>query len=352
MDEIGRYVIEEEIAEGGMGMVYAARDPLMKRRVALKLLKTGYSQNETLRTRFYREAEAVAALEHPAIVPVYDFGEHEGQLYFVMRYLAGGSLYAEIDEGPIAPRKLAPVLERVAQALDAAHQSGLVHRDIKPANILFDNKGEAYLSDFGIAKVSEAEVDTTGALVIGTPRYMSPEQAQASADVDGRSDIYSLGAVAFHALAGRPPFTGKTAVALALKHVSEPPPSILDFCSGLPPVADRLFRRVLAKNPESRYQTAAEFARDMSDIAAGRWYLIKIAEPEPQPGPVEAPAASRPMGDPTVDLGPVTADETSPDPEDDIDETVDDSVLEDTGIWDPASGKPPPGVQPGGGEEN
>lgn len=336
--QIGRYEVDNEIAVGGMGVVYAARDPLMKRRVALKLLKDTYSKNETLRTRFVREAEAVAALEHPAIVPVYDFGEHEGQLFFVMRYLSGGTLKDKIDEGALSPRAVAPVLERVARALDAAHEHGLVHRDIKPANILFDQAGEAYLSDFGIAKVSEADSDATGALVIGTPRYMSPEQAQASADVDGRSDIYSLGAVAFHAIAGRAPFDGKTAVSLALAHVSDPPPSILQFCEDLPRVAEGIFARVLAKRPERRYQTASKFARDVSDLAAGRWYLIKITEPdEPQPDP--------PKGDPTVELAGAKKDDTTEPNAEDPDETIDDSMLEDTGVWDPSSGEPPPGPQ-------
>ena len=153
MDKVGRYEIEEQLAEGGMGVVYAARDPLMKRRVALKLLKPDYSANDTLRGRFLSEAEAVAKLEHPAIVPVYDFGEHEGQLFFVMRFLSGGTLLERIEASQgMSARELAPVLTRVAQALDAAHAASLIHRDIKPANILFDAEGEAYLSDFGIAK--------------------------------------------------------------------------------------------------------------------------------------------------------------------------------------------------------
>jgi serine/threonine-protein kinase len=335
LDKVGRYEIEEQLAEGGMGVVYSARDPLMKRRVALKLLKPDYSRDATLRGRFLSEAEAVARLEHPCIVPVYDFGEHDDQLFFVMRFLPGGTLFDRLAGGePLAGRELAPVLERVASALDAAHSAGIVHRDIKPANILFDSDGAAYLSDFGIAKGGQREGDTTGALVVGTPRYMSPEQAQAVEAIDGRSDIYSLGAVAFHALAGRPPFEGTTAVALALQHVSEAPPSILEFVPSLPRVADRVFGRVLAKRPTDRYATATAFARDLADIAAGRWYLIEIADPPPAP-PIEEAIAP----DDTLRIraarAPVAPLPTPPDTVPIVDQTLDDSQLDDTGIFEP-----------------
>ena len=273
--QIGRYEIEKHIAEGGMGQVYLAHDPRMKRRVAIKLLKRSLSADPAVRRRFVREAESVAALEHRAIVPIYDFGEHEGNLYFVMRYVGGGTLRDRIVAGSLTWRQTSAVIERVAEALEAAHAAGVVHRDIKPANILFDDDGSAYLSDFGIAKADTA-VDETAALVVGTPQYLAPEQARAS-KVDGRTDVYALGCVAYHALAGVPPFVGDSAIELAMAHVSETPPEIRRHVSQLPPIADKVFARVLAKKPEDRYQRPTDFARDLRDIASGRWYLVKLA---------------------------------------------------------------------------
>lgn len=273
---IGRYEIEAHEAEGGMGDVFVARDPRVKRRVAVKLLKKLYSTDPGVRRRFEQEAEAVAALEHPAIVPVYDFGEHDGLLYIVMRYVGGGTLRDRIKaRGPLPLRDVSGVIERVAEALAAAHARGLIHRDIKPANILYDEDETPYLSDFGVAKAPET-VDETGTMMLGTPQYISPEQAQGR-EIDPRSDVYSLGVVAFHALAGRPPFEAKNAMAMAMAHVMSPPPKVRELLPDLPKVTDAVFDRVLAKDPAERYPTAPEFARDLRDIAAGRWYLVKLS---------------------------------------------------------------------------
>ena len=220
----------------------------------------------------------------------YDFGEHEGLQYFVMRYVSGGTFRDRIKAGRPSLRTVADVLERVADALEAAHAKALVHRDVKPANILFDERDAAYLSDFGVVKHNGA-VDETGTLLLGTPLYLSPEQAQ-SAELDGRSDVYSLGVVAYHAIASRPPFSGNTPMAVAMAHVMEEPPPIRSLVPDLPKVADGVFARVLAKDPNDRYPTAGEFARDIRDIASGRWYLVKLTStarsfdtkaPPPQP---------------------------------------------------------------------
>ena len=338
MERIGRYEVEDEIAEGGMGMVYVARDPLMKRRVAVKLLKSRFGRNEAFRKRFYREAEAVASLEHQAIVPIYDFGEHEDQLFFVMRFLSGGTLADRMDERTVPLRELSPVLERVADALDAAHAKGVIHRDIKPANILFDRPGEAYLSDFGIAKADHSQVDQTESVLIGTPRYMSPEQAQCAEDLDGRSDIYSLATVAFHALAGRPTFGAKSAVGMAMAHVNKPPPSILEFCPNMPKVAAEMFDRALAKDPGERYERASDFARDVRDLAAGRWYLIKIAprdggNTKPKNEPPSNEKARKQANAPTI----ATSREVTEEQEQPSEPSASSSVLETTDIIDPAA---------------
>lgn len=273
--QIGRYEIERHEAEGGMGDVYVASDPRMKRRVAVKLLKKLYGNDPGVRRRFQQEAEAIAGLEHPAIVPIYDFGEHEEMLYFVMRYVAGGTFRDRIKQKPVSLRDTAQVIVRVADALEAAHNQGIVHRDIKPANILFDTDDVAYLSDFGIA-TSDGGMDETASLMLGTPQYLSPEQARGE-DIDGRSDVYSLGVVAYHALTGQPPFTGKSPMAMAMAHVMEPPPKIRSHLPDLPKVADQVFDRVLAKDRADRYQRPADFAKDLRDIASGRWYLVKLA---------------------------------------------------------------------------
>ncbi len=274
---IGRYEIEGQEAEGGMGVVYVARDPRVKRRVAVKLLKKLYSQDPDVRRRFEQEAEAVAALEHEAIVPVYDFGEHEGMLYIVMRYVGGGTLRDRIHANKrLGLRNVAEVTDRVAAALTAAHARGIIHRDIKPANILYDEREVPYLSDFGVAKAPKTGDDTAASMVLGTPQYLSPEQA-IGGEIDGRADVYSLGVVAFHALTGRPPFEATSAVAMAMAHMMKPPPEICELVPELPKVTSGVFAQVLAKKPADRYASADLFARDLRDIAAGRWYLVKLS---------------------------------------------------------------------------
>ncbi len=305
---IGRYEIERHEAEGGMGDVYVAHDPRMKRRVAVKLLKRLYSDDPSVRRRFEQEAEAIAGLEHPAIVPIYDFGEHEQMLYFVMRYVSGGTLRDRVKAGRISLRDTAAVMVRVAEGLEAAHAQGIVHRDIKPANILFDPDGVAYLSDFGIAK-ADGGVEETASLLLGTPQYLSPEQAQGG-EIDGRADTYSLGVVAYHALAGEPPFTQKSPMALAMAHVLEPPPKIRSHVPELPKVADGVFDRALAKDPADRYQRPTAFAKDLRDIASGRWYLVKLATKIPTEA-AQAPAdTTRNKPPPKVPADPQEATRT------------------------------------------
>jgi serine/threonine protein kinase len=295
-ERIGRYEIERLEAEGGMGDVFLGRDPLMKRNVAVKLLKRVLCDDPSTRQRFVKEAEAIAGLEHPAIVPVYDFGEHDEQLYFVMRYVSGGTLKQRLErEGPLALRDVAKVIERVADALEAAHARGLVHRDIKPANILFDTEGAAYLSDFGIVKNEKAVDQTdTGSVLLGTPQYLSPEQAMGQ-PLDARSDVYSLGVVAYHAIAGAPPFVGSTPMAVAMSHVMQDPPPIRQRVPHLASVTDDVFARVLAKDPGCRYESAHAFAKDLRDIASGRWYIVKIASklPTRETPKIETPPPER-----------------------------------------------------------
>ncbi|MEK6573856.1 MAG: serine/threonine-protein kinase, partial [Chloroflexota bacterium] len=181
---IGRYEIQRKFGEGGMAVVYLAHDPNFDRTVVVKVIQREYSGLAEFRARFSREAKVIAALEHEAIVPVHDFGEHDGQPFIVMRYLTGGTLADRMGHGPLPLPEVARIVERIADALDYAHSRGVIHRDLKPGNILFDERGKAYLSDFGIAKLADATMKLTGTGIIGTPAYMSPEQARANTELD------------------------------------------------------------------------------------------------------------------------------------------------------------------------
>ncbi len=287
---IGRYQIEKKLGEGGMAVVYLARDPQFGRLVAVKtlLLPPHYSElGKELRARFEREAKIIAALEHPYIVPVYDFGEHEGQPFIVMRYMTGGSLYERLQHGKLSLPDTAALIQKVASALDMAHKHGIVHRDLKPGNILFDANNEPYVSDFGIAKLKEAatHLTSTGA-VVGTPAYMSPEQVQGEKDIDGRSDVYSLGALVFEALTGATPYNADTPGKMMMKHVLEPVPRVLESNPALPPGCDAVIEQAMAKNRDERYVSALALAQDLSRMAEGR--EPDAAPPtrlRPKPGP-------------------------------------------------------------------
>ena len=195
-DKVGRYKIKSELGRGGMATVYRAFDPISNREVAIKVLPPEMLHNLLTRARFKRELKLIASLEHPAIVPVYDVGgEDNHQPYFVMRYMSGGSLSEMIRKGKFSLRDAALIIERLASALDHAHSKGIIHRDIKPDNVLFDASNNPYLSDFGVAKLTEAAVSATDASAneaMGTAAYISPEQARGE-DVDSRADVYEIG---------------------------------------------------------------------------------------------------------------------------------------------------------------
>jgi hypothetical protein len=268
---IGRYEIEMELGRGGMAVVYLARDPYMKRHVAVKVLAAQHADAGFL-SRFRREAEVIAALEHPAIVPVYDYGEHNGRPYIVMRYMAGGSLSTKMAKGQLAVAEAACILDRLAPALDEAHGRGVIHRDLKPGNILFDQQHRPYIGDFGIVKITQIDAPTLTQEggVLGTPAYMSPEQARGHITLDGRSDIYALGVILFEMLTGSQPFQADTPMAVALSHVLDPVPPVLRRRPDLPPEADSVIQKALAKDPNDRYPTATALAAAVNQLAKGR----------------------------------------------------------------------------------
>ena len=258
---IGRYEVIEKLGKGGMATVYLASDPYIKRQVAVKVLPKQFTHDPEFRIRFQQEAQVVAALEHAYIVPIYDFGELEDQPFIVMRYLPGGTLTDKLSAGPLQVSEIVPLFQTIAIGLDYAHANGIIHRDIKPGNILFDSEDNAHLSDFGIAKIQEASAVFTGTgNLIGTPAYMSPEQAMGEKGVDGRADIYSLGVVLFQSLSGQLPFTADTPMGVAVAHIQQPIPSLLALRPDLPPGFDGIMQKALNKEPAGRFQSAGEFA--------------------------------------------------------------------------------------------
>jgi len=272
--KIGRYEIESELATGGMGVIILAKDPYIQRQVVVKVLMYSRTLDEVYRDFFQNEAEVIAALEHPCIVPIYDFGWHGQQPYIVMRYMAGGSLQDKLDKGDIKFTETAHILKRVAEALDAAHAKGIIHRDIKPSNILFDSSGESFLSDFGIA-TSKTIADDEGEWLVGTPAYMSPEQAKGE-HVDGRADVYALGVTLYRILTGQLPFSSDSATSLINSHAELPIPDIRSIKANIPAVWQEVVSKAMAKDRKDRYTTAGEFARDVEMVASGKWFLRKL----------------------------------------------------------------------------
>ncbi len=271
LGKFGRYEIKSEIGRGGMATVYYAYDPNFEREVAIKVLPPEFLHDPQFRVRFEREAKMVALIEHPAIVPVYDFGEESGQPFIVMRYMSGGSLADKLKNGPLPIPQVTQLLSVLAPALDAAHAKGIIHRDLKPGNILFDQYDNPYLSDFGIARLTNAANATlTGAVIVGTPAYMSPEQIQGDKALDGRSDIYALGVILFQMLTGVMPYQADTPAKMMMAHLLEPIPPIHTANQSLPPAMDVVVDQAMAKDPTQRFQSASEMATMLQAVASGK----------------------------------------------------------------------------------
>jgi serine/threonine protein kinase len=266
---LGTCTLQRLLGRGGMGAVYLAQQSRPRRSVAVKVLVPGLLLESRIRdeflARFRREADAIAALDHINIMPVYEYGEQKQLAYLVMPYVAGGTLREVLEKRGILPlNEVLPIIDQAASALDYAHRQGIVHRDLKPGNILFHADGRVLLADFGLAKVLKETRDTDSTLtslgtVIGTPEYLSPEQATGS-PIDPRTDVYSLGVILYQMLGGRVPFTGATPVAIAIKHTMEEPPPITDKNPALPHGVVAVIMKAMAKKPEQRYASAGELA--------------------------------------------------------------------------------------------
>jgi eukaryotic-like serine/threonine-protein kinase len=264
----GRYEIEALVGHGGMSSVYKAHDSLLERHVALKILHEQYNGDEDFVERFKREARSVAQLQHPNIVTVIDRGEEDGRQYIVFEYIDGENLKEHlVRQGRLDVHEALEIALEVARGLAFAHDNGLVHRDVKPQNVLLNGDGRAKVTDFGIARTVDVDGMTQTGTVLGTSNYIAPEQASGQR-VDAHSDVYSLGAVLYELLAGDVPFPGESFVAVAMKHVHEPPPNLLDVRKDVPLRVAAAVDRALEKDPEQRFPTMDAFAAELEACLA------------------------------------------------------------------------------------
>ncbi len=289
-ETFGKYRITTRLGQGGFATVYRAVDTTLDREVALKVLDPLLLRDETFLIRFQREARAVARLNHPHIVTIYEIGQHQGQQFIAMHYLPGPTLAQIIArQGAMNPMEVVRLAEQVASALDYAHRQGLVHRDVKPANVLLNERGEAVLTDFGIARVvGESRMLTRTGASIGTPQYMAPEQ-WTTGQVDARSDVYAFGIMLYQMLTGQVPFDGETS-RIMYGHVHEAPPPPQALNPALPPAVGQVLLKALAKDPAQRYGTAGELVAALKAALAGQ----RVAEPptvavSAKPAPVPKP---------------------------------------------------------------
>ncbi|MCI0710737.1 MAG: protein kinase [Chloroflexi bacterium] len=298
--KLGPYEILDELGHGGMATVYRAYQKSMDRFVAIKVIHNAVKLDKNGLDRFTREARLVARLEHAHILPVYDFdGEHDPP-YIVMRYLAAGTLEELMKGQSLTLDRVIHIFAQIGAALDYSHSQGVVHRDIKPSNIMVDGAGNAFLTDFGIARMVEGGMSlTTTGVAIGTPGYMAPEQVTEKR-VDGRADIYALGVILYEILAGVSPFSAETPIGIAFKHVHDPVPSVLNYNPDIPPAMETVVWTALAKRPEARYQTAGEMVHDMVQATGIDGGLSTRQFANVSPGPSESLASTVGTGDQEV----------------------------------------------------
>jgi len=294
------YELDCEIGRGGMGIVYRAKDKRLKRQVAIKLLPPELAFRSEIKSRFLREAETAAQLSHPNIVPIYTVDEQEQLVFFVMAYISGDNLAKRLHErGVLTTDETRRILREVADALAYAHDRGVVHRDIKPDNILLDAvSGRPMVTDFGIARAMDSEGDsrlTATGMAIGTPAYMSPEQAAGEREIDGRSDLYSLGILGYQMLTGEPPFLAASTPAMLVKHISERPIPVEQRRSDVPTDLARSVMMLLEKEPANRFPSAAALvaALDTREAPPPR----ASASTAQQRSSTSTPRSSDPAGD-------------------------------------------------------
>jgi len=264
-DSIGTYQVLEPIASGAMATVYKGYQPGTERTVAIKVILPNFSLDDLYIKRFEREARLVANLEHPRIVPLYDFGKDKGRLYIIMRYLEGGSLDTWLEEEALPIQNILQIATQVSDGLGYAHANEVIHRDVKPANVMFDSVGYAYISDFGLAKNIHSKTNLTGDGLLGTPEYMSPEQGMGD-PVDHRTDIYSLGIMLYEMAVGSRPFESEKPMSLVNMHIDKPLPTPTLQNPDLDPRLEEIILKACAKKPGDRYQTCEEFSEALMTL--------------------------------------------------------------------------------------
>src|SRR4030095_16098745 len=256
-ENVGPYRIIEQLGQGGMATVFKAYHALLDRYVAVKALHPAFNQDPNFEARFQREARVVAKLEHPHIVPVYDYAEHEKRPYLVMKFIEGDTLKAKLDKGSLSSEDIAKIVDAVGSALSYAHRQGVLHRDIKPSNVLVAKDGQMYLADFGLARIAQSGESTLSSdMIMGTPQYISPEQAMGKSDLDHRTDLYSFGVMLYEMVVGRVPFNADTPFSIIHDHIYSPLPLPHKVNPDVPEQVERVLLKALAKEREDRFEDA------------------------------------------------------------------------------------------------
>jgi Tfp pilus assembly protein PilF/predicted Ser/Thr protein kinase len=306
-ESVGPYRITRQLGVGGMAMVWKAYHPALDRYVAIKVLHPSFKEDPQFTARFQREARIVAKLTHPHIVPIYDFSEHEGMSYLVMRYIEGRTLKAVLKEGPVPLGKVMEILEPAGQALAYAHDQGVLHRDIKPSNFLISLEGEVFLTDFGLARMAESTDSTLSRdTLIGTPQYISPEQARGE-KLDARTDIYSLGVVLFEMLAGTVPYDADTPYAVIHDHIFSPLPLPSQFNHDIPEGVEKVVLKALAKDRNDRFQDVREMVSALETALGGGVVVLgerEVVGEGADTAAREAPGGEAPLAAPAAGVPP------------------------------------------------
>ncbi len=265
-ENVGPYRIIEQLGQGGMATVFKAYHASLDRYVAIKALHPAFNQDVTFEARFQREARVVAKLEHPNIVPVYDYAEHEKRPYLVMKFIEGDTLKAKLDKGPLSSEDIARIVEAVGSALSYAHRQGVLHRDIKPSNVLVARDGQMYLADFGLARIAQSGESTLSSdMIMGTPQYISPEQAMGKKDLDERTDLYSFGVMLYEMVVGQVPFNADTPFSVIHDHIYSPLPLPHKVNKNVPESVERVLLKALAKERDDRYETVSQMVAAFKD---------------------------------------------------------------------------------------